>query len=32
MEDVGDGVAVIRIILVKSGFEVLVDVLAFNEE
>ena len=30
MEDVRDSVAIIRIVLLKSGFEILVDVLAFD--
>ena len=32
MEDVGDGVAVVRVVVVVGGFEVPVDVFAFDEE
>ena len=32
VEDVGDGVAVVRIVAVVRGFEVPVDVFAFDEE
>ena len=32
VEDVGDGVAVVRVVLLKGGLEVPVDVLALDEE
>ena len=32
MEDVGDGVAVVRVVAVVRGFEISVDVFAFDEE
>ena len=32
VEDVGDGVAVVRVVVVVGGFEVPVDVFAFDEE